>query len=129
MDVIVPLGRLLFTAIFITSGISHFTQRKGMVPYARSQGVPAPNLMIPLTGVMLLIGGLSVLVGYWARVGALLLVIFLIPTALIMHRFWGLPEHGKAQQEKAHFMKDIALAGAALMIVYFGPGPYSLRPE
>ena len=126
MDVVLLLGRILFSAIFLMSGFAHFKQRAAMVPYAKSKRAPAPELMIPITGLMLLAGGLSVLLGLYARLGGWLLALFLIPTALIMHRFWGLPDKGQAQNEQAHFMKDMALAGAALMIAYFGSGPLSI---
>ena len=126
MDPILLIGRLLFSALFIMSGFGHFTKRKQMVPYARSSGVPAPEVGVPLTGVMILLGGLSVLLGYYPKVGAWLLVLFLIPTSIYMHRFWGLEDPATAANQQAHFMKNMALAGAALMIAYFGTGPYSL---
>jgi putative oxidoreductase len=126
MDILVLVGRILFSVVFLMSAIGHFKQREAMVPYARSQGAPAPELMVPLTGVMLLLGGLSVLLGFYARAGAWLLVVFLIPTSFFMHRFRGVQDKMQAQNQQAHFMKNMGLAGAALMITYFGSGPYSL---
>jgi putative oxidoreductase len=128
MELLVPIGRLLFSVLFIQSGIGHFRQRAGMTAYARSAGVPFPEIMVPLTGLMILVGGLSVLLGVYARVGAWLLVLFLIPTALIVHRFRGVPDPQVAQNQRAHFHKNLALAGGALLIAYFGSGPYSLLP-
>jgi len=128
MELLVPIGRLLFSVLFIQSGIGHFRQRTGMTAYARSAGVPFPEIMIPLSGLMILVGGLSVLLGVYARVGAWLLVLFLIPTALIVHRFRGVPDPQVAQNQRAHFQKNLALAGGALLIAYFGSGPYSLLP-
>jgi putative oxidoreductase len=80
MELLVPLGRLLFSAMFIQSGIRHLRQRASMAAYARSMGAPLPDLMVPLTGVMILLGGISVLLGVYARAGAWLLVLFLVPT-------------------------------------------------
>jgi putative oxidoreductase len=128
MELLVPVGRLLFSLVFIQSGIGHFRQRTGMTEYARSAGAPFPEIMVPVTGLMILLGGLSILLGVYARVGAWLLVLFLIPTALIMHRFRGVPEPQVAQNQRAHFHKNLALAGAALLIAHFGSGPYSLVP-
>jgi putative oxidoreductase len=128
MEIIVLVGRVLFSMLFIMSGISHFTQRAQLVPYAKSSGAPAPGITVPLTGLMLLAGGMSVLLGAYARLGAVLLALFLLPTAVIMHRFWGLRDQGKAADERAHFSKDVSLAGAALMIAYLGSGPYSVGP-
>lgn len=126
MEWLVPVARLLLSAVFILSGLNHFTQRQGLVAYARSGNAPAPEVMVPLTGLMLLLGGLSVLLGYQVQWGAWLLVLFLIPTAFIMHRFWGLDDPMTASNQMAHFLKNLALAGAALLVAYFGPGPYSL---
>ncbi len=128
MTILVLLGRVLFSILFIMSGISHITQRASMVPYAKSSGAPAPEITVPLTGVMLLLGGLSVLLGVYPQIGAWLLVLFLLPTSFMMHRFWGLQDPMMAANQKAHFTKNIALAGAALLIAYFGTGPLSLAP-
>jgi uncharacterized membrane protein YphA (DoxX/SURF4 family) len=130
-DLVFLLGRVLFGAFFIMSAYSHLTKVGMMAQYAGSKGVPAPTLAVPVTGLMLLGGGLSILLGFQPRIGALLLVAFLVPTAVIMHRFWGLPDAAAAQHESIHFWKDITLAGAALMIYYFAsvataPWPYSL---
>jgi putative oxidoreductase len=128
MDLLVPIGRLLFSVLFIQSGIGHFQHRTAITQYARSMGAPLPEIMVPLTGLMILLGGVSVLLGVYARVGAWLLVLFLIPTALIMHRFRGVSDPQVAQNQRAHFHKNLALAGGALLIAYFGSGPYSLIP-
>lgn len=126
VEFLVPIGRLLFSAIFISSGLNHFSQRAAMVEYAKSNGVPAPGVLVPLTGAMIVLGGLSVLLGYYTAVGTWLLVVFLIPTAFFMHRFWGVDDPMVAATQMSQFMKNLALAGAALLIAYFGSGPYSL---
>ena len=128
MELLVPIGRVLFSLIFIQSGIGHFRQRTGMTEYARSAGAPRPEIMVPLTGLIILLGGLSILLGVYARAGAWLLVLFLIPTALIMHRFRGVADPQAAANQRAHFQKNLALAGGALIIAYFGSGPFSLVP-
>ena len=115
MDVIVLIGRLMFTAVFLSSAVAHFRQTKMMAGFAASRGVPAPAAATLVGGVLLAVGGLSVLLGVWADLGALLLVIFLVPTALMMHAFW--KEQGEGRMmETNQFLKDIGLAGAALML-------------
>lgn len=126
---ITVLGRVLFSLIFLVSGLTHLVRYGDMVEYATANGVPVPWLLVPFTGLMILAGGASVLLGFYARLGAWLLVLFLIPTALIMHRFWGLEDPGLASVQMAHFMKNLALAGAALLITRFGGGPGSLSEE
>jgi putative oxidoreductase len=117
MDVIVLIGRILFAALFATSAFAHFTQTAGMTEYARSsRGVPAPRLAVLAGGVLLTLGALSVLLGVWADLGALLLVVFLVPTAVLMHSFWKETEGQAKMMEQTQFSKDLALAGAALML-------------
>jgi uncharacterized membrane protein YphA (DoxX/SURF4 family) len=128
MDILVLIGRILFSAIFIGSGVQHFTRAAMMSPHAGAKGIPAPNLMVRLAGAMVFIGGISVLLGAYARMGAALLVIFLIPTAIVMHNYWTLSDPVARANDQAHFFKDFALAGAALLIWYFGSGPFSLVP-
>jgi len=69
-----------------------------------------------LGGVLLLLGGLSVLFGVWPDLGALLLVAFLLPTAFLMHGFWKESDAQTRQMEMVQFFKDLSLAGAALML-------------
>ena len=115
MDILVLIGRILFSAIFIGSGYNHLANGKAMSGYAAAKGVPAAPAATYAGGVLLLAGGVSVLFGIWADLGALLLVIFLVPTAVLMHAFWR--EEGQERMlDMIHFQKDIALAGAALML-------------
>jgi len=121
------LGRLLFSVLFLKSAYGHFTNVKGMAGYAKSVGnVPAPEAAVVGTGVALLLGGLSVLLGWHPRVGALLLVVFLLPTAFLMHPYWKLTDPMQRAGDSAQFWKDIALAGAALFIAADPNWPWPL---
>lgn len=122
------VGRLLFSMLFIGSGFSHFTQRKEMTGYARSKGLPAPGVSVLLTGAMLVAGGLMVLLGWHPDWGALLLFAFLLPTAFLMHAFWKEEDPETQGIEMAMFMKNVSLAGAALLILYYAnePWPFTL---
>jgi putative oxidoreductase len=119
VDVIVLIGRILFCFLFLTSGYAHFTQRETMAPYAASRGVPAPMQATLAGGVVLIVGGLSVLLGVWADLGSLLLAIFLLPTAVLMHGFWKETDPQTRMVETVQFSKDLALAGASLMLFAF----------
>ncbi len=127
MGVLAPIGRLLFSAIFITSGLNHFFQLEALTAVARSSGVPEPHLAVLGSGVALVVGGLCVLLGVFARLGAAAIAIFLLCTAFMVHRFWLVADPVQAQDQLVHFMKNLSMAGGALFIVYFGPGPFSLR--
>ena len=121
---VVVLGRLFFVLIFLMSGPLHFSKQE--VAYAAAQGVPLPAILVPFSGLLAVAGGLSILLGYRAKLGAWLLVIFLIPVTLMMHKFWGVHDPMMAQIQMAMFLKNVAMLGAALLITQFGAGPFSL---
>lgn len=128
MDILLLIGRVLFALLFINSGLAHFMQRDAMSGYAQFKKVPAAKFMVLATGFMILLGGIFVAAGIYADLGALLLAIFLIPTAFMMHNFWTIEDATAKQGEMINFFKNIALAGAALVIfvlvaqgVDFGP--------
>lgn len=124
MNFIVLIGRIFYALIFITSSLAHFSGP--VIAYGASQGVPMPSVLVPLAGVIAFLGGLSVLIGFKARLGAWLIVIFLVPCTLIMHKFWGLSDPMVASLQQAMFMKNLSMLGAALLITYFGAGPLSM---
>lgn len=119
-----PLGRGLFALIFITSAPGHFTQR--LIDAAAQQGVPLAVVLVPLSGIIALAGGLSVLLGYRARVGAWLIVLFLLPVTFTMHAFWTYDDPAAREMQMINFMKNIAMLGAAFFIARMGAGPFSL---
>src|SRR3989338_4156802 len=120
---IVLLGRLLFSAIFIIKSLGHFSPK--MIQFAAESGVPLAAVTVPLAGIFALLGGLSILFGYKAKIGAWLLVIFLLGTAFTMHRFWEATE-SFAMLQGLCFWKNISMLGAVLLITQFGTGPCSL---
>lgn len=121
---LVPLGRLLFSLIFLMTIPGHFTQ--GYIGYAASQGVPMPSLLVPLSGVIAFLGGLSVTLGYKTKIGAWLIVVFLVPVSLLMHNFWAVTDPMMHGVQLALFMKNVSMLGGALLLTYFGAGPVSL---
>jgi putative oxidoreductase len=117
-------GRFLFSAIFILSGFFHFSPQD--IAYAANAGVPVPAFLVPASGILALLGGLSILLGYRAKIGAWLVVLFLVPVTLMMHNFWAVKDPMMAQMQMAMFMKNVTMIGAALLISQFGAGPLSL---
>ncbi len=120
----VPIGRLLYAFVFLLSSLGHFQQ--STIDYAASHGVPLAIFLVPFSGLMILFGGLSIGLGYKARLGALLIILFLVPVTLIMHDFWNLSDPMQMMLQRAMFMKNTSMLGAALLIFYFGSGPLSL---
>jgi len=124
MRALVPIGRALFALIFVISVIGHFTGAE--IAQASAHGVPFATIVVPLSGILALVGGVSVVLGYRARFGAFLLVIFLVPVTLVMHRFWGISDPQLAMMQQINFLKNTSLIGACLLVMYHGSGPYSL---
>ena len=121
---VVLLGRLLFAAIFLMAGANHFN--KQTIGYAASQGVPLASILVPISGILAIAGGLSILLGYRAKIGAWLIALFLIPVTLMMHKFWAVSDPMMAQVQMIMFMKNVAMLGGALLISQFGAGPLSV---
>jgi putative oxidoreductase len=119
----VPVGRLLFTLLFLESVPGHFMT--ATIRHAADQGVPTASVLVPASGVLALLGGLSVLLGIKARIGALLLILFLVPVTLMMHRFWTIDDPQLAMMQRIMFMKNVSMVGGAMILSYFGAGPIS----
>ena len=120
---VVALGRVFFAAIFVLSGLGHFSNQT--IGYGASQGVPLASIAVPLSGLIVMAGGLSVLLGYRAKLGVWLIVVFLVPVTLMMHKFWAVHGPVMAQMQMVMFMKNISILGGALLISQFGAGPFS----
>ncbi len=124
MKYVVLVGRILYTAIFITAGPGHFTA--GTIGYAAAKGVPLASIVVPISGAIAILGGLSILLGFKAKYGAWLIVLFLVPVTLMIHNFWAVAEPMARQIQYLNFIKNVSMLGAALMITHFGSGPLSV---
>src|SRR5262249_23268232 len=124
------LGRAIFGGFFAYNGVTHFQHKQMMTQYVESKGVStaAAEAAVPATGVMLLAGGLSVMAGAIPRQGLATIVSFLIPLSLQMHRFWAVDDPQQRQQEMVHFAKNMALVGAALMMLQI-PEPWPISVD
>lgn len=124
MKYVFLLGRVLFSVVFIVKAVEHFSI--GLMGEASSMGVPMVNVIVPIWGILAFFGGLSILLGYHAKVGGWLIVIFLIPVTFYMHPFWMADTTVIKGMQSYCFWKNLSLIGAALMIASFGAGPLSL---
>jgi putative oxidoreductase len=120
----VLFGRIFFSLIFLLTALFHFSGNA--VAYAAAHGVPFASVAVPLSGVMGLLGGLSIALGFRAKWGAWLLVLFLVPVTFLMHNFWAESDPMAAMVQQSMFMKNISMLGGALLIAWFGSGPLSL---
>src|SRR6202051_1312612 len=121
---VVLLGRLLFVLVFLMSGPRHFMGQT--INYATSQGVPLASIAVPFSGLLALAGGLSILLGYRAKIGAWLIVLFLAGVTPMMHKFWGVSDPMMFQMQFVMFMKNVSMLGGALLITQIWTGPLSL---
>lgn len=115
MDIVLVIGRVLFALIFVNSGIAHLKNGEAMAGYAAYKGVPQPKLANALSGILMLLGGLSVALGVFADLGALVLAVVLLLMAVMMHNFWKADEASK-QAETIGFFKNVAMAGGGLVM-------------
>jgi len=123
MKYIVLLGRILYSLMFLNSGLFLFS---GMAAgYASSKGVPLASFIVPFSGVMAIVGGLLIVLGYKAKLGAWLIIAFLIPVTFIMHAFWKETDPNQMQIQISNFLKNISMLGGAFLITWFGAGPFS----
>jgi len=121
---VVLFARLLFVLIFLMSGPMHFSGQT--IAFAASQGVPLAPIAVPISGVLAIAGGLSILLGYRAKIGAWLLILFLAAVTPLMHAFWAVSEPMMHQMQFVMFMKNVSMLGGALLITQLGSGPWSL---
>ncbi len=113
------LGRVLFGAILAFTGLNQFLNLDGMVPYAEAKGVPVAGLLVPITGGMLLVGGLAITLGAYPVLGAGAIALFLLVTTPVMHDFWAASGEEK-QSEMNSFLKNTAMLGGALVFLALG---------
>ena len=111
------IGRLLFGGYFLYAGINHLKNRRQMAPYVESKGVPAPEIAVTATGIPLIIGGTSILLGLKPKYGAAAIIGFLAGVSPIMHDFWRNEDPNERQKNMVDFMKNAALAGGALALM------------
>jgi putative oxidoreductase len=118
-------GRVLYGGFFLLAGIDHWRRVDMMTPYAAAKGIPAPRLSVLGSGLLIILGGLSVLLGVRPSCGLLLLTVFLVPTSVLMHNYWAATDPSVRQLDLTNFKKNIALLGAAWMLLLM-PQPWPL---
>jgi len=117
MNIVFWIGRIIVGVYLLFNAFNHFSQLNMMSGYAQSKGVPAPKLAVLGSGVLLLIGGLSVLFWQYLFWGMIALALFLIPVTMMMHNFWTIEDQQAKMNEMVGFMKNMALLGFALIVL------------
>ena len=121
------IGRLVAGAYFIFGGLNHFFNVRTLGSYAASKGVPAPEFLVICSGALLLLGGISLILGLWPKVGVGMIVLFLVIVTPAMHTLWN--ETGMQRMaELANFTKNLGLLGAVLSLLAIPePWPASVK--
>ena len=111
------IGRLVFGGFFLYNGINHLKQRKQLAQYAETKNVPMAEAVVAATGVTLIAGGTSILLGVKPKLGTAAIAGFLAGVSPVMHNFWSVQEPGQRLNEMINFSKNIALLGSALALM------------
>jgi len=121
------IGRLIFGGYFLYNGINHIVNRKMLAQYAASKDVPKAEAAVVATGVLMAVGGTSLVLGVKPKLGSLAILGFLAGVSPIMHDFWKQENESQKQGDMIHFMKNVALAGGAVALMGVEePWPVSL---
>lgn len=121
------LGRLLIAVLFIPAGLSKITKFAATAGYMSSKGLPASEVLLVLTIIIELGGGIMILLGWRAAEAALVIALFLIPVTVIFHGFWGIEDAKMMTTQQHMFMKNVAIIGGLFCLSGLGSGPFSLR--
>jgi uncharacterized membrane protein YphA (DoxX/SURF4 family) len=111
------LGRLMFGGFFLYNGINHLKERKTLGQYAQSKNVPKPEAAVVASGVALLFGGTSILLGIKPKLGAAAIAGFLLGVSPVMHNFWSTEDPAQRMNDMINFGKNLALLGGALALM------------
>jgi uncharacterized membrane protein YphA (DoxX/SURF4 family) len=117
------VGRAIFGGFFVFNGINHFMSVAMMSGYVASKGVPMPQLAVIATGLLLVLGGISLILGAWPRVGAAMIMLFLLSVTPVMHDFWNATDPAARMNDFGNFAKNVALFGGACIAMAF-PQPW-----
>ncbi|OLD15113.1 MAG: hypothetical protein AUJ01_12925 [Acidobacteria bacterium 13_1_40CM_3_65_5] len=128
MRALFVLGRAMFGGFFAYNGVNHFRNQTMMSQNAEAKGVPAAEAAVPATGALLLAGGLSIMAGLKPKQGLAAIVGLLIPLTLQMHKFWEVQDPQQRKNEMINFSKNMALVGAALMMLQI-PEPWPVSVD
>ncbi len=121
------IGRIIVGVYYIGSGIRHFKDINMMAGYAESKGVPVPKLAVAGSGLLLLIGGVSILIGDHPAIGIAAISLFLIGVTPMIHNFWAVSDPQQRMAEMINFTKNLGLLGSTLMFLAIPhPWPFSL---
>lgn len=123
------VGRILLALIFVMAGFGKIPGFEQTAGYMASKGLPMVNILLALTIVIELGGGLMIMLGLFARYAAAIIFLFCIPVTFIFHDFWNVADAQAAYMQQLFFMKNLAIMGGLALVVAFGSGKFSIKQE
>jgi uncharacterized membrane protein YphA (DoxX/SURF4 family) len=121
VDVVFIIGRLIFGGYWVLSGLNHFINMKILADLVRQKGIPFPvELSVAVTGLMMLLGGLTIILGVYTYIGMALIILFLLSAMIFVHRFWEMSDPMARMMEMILFMRNAAYIGVLLMLYTLG---------
>ena len=121
----VVIARILLALMFVLAGVGKLGGLEGTAGYIASKGLPLPMVLAVATGVLELVAGVLLIIGWQARWAALALAAFTLVASVIFHNFWAMPAAQQMMQQLM-FMKNLAVTGGLLFVFAFGAGSLSL---
>lgn len=126
-ELISPLvGRLVLAWFFLTSSFTYGAQWHATIMLMSMKDIPAPALLLAGAILLMIMGGLSLIFGFYARAGALALFAFTVAASILMHDYWHIRDHGAHAADYDIFARNMAIAGGLLLVVGMGAGPFSI---
>jgi putative oxidoreductase len=119
------LARFCLSLVFLWSGVTKLGDPEGGKKEIAALGLPMPRLFLAMTILCQIAGGLMVLVGFRARLGALALLGFTIAATLMAHRTSGLSGAAR-QQQMTTSLEHLAIVGGFLLLIIYGAGTFSI---
>ena len=123
--IVAPLGRFLLSLIFVASAAGKLADWNGTLKMLVDKDLPSPDVLLSIAVALEIIGGLMVMLGFFARWGAVALLLFIVPASVLMHNFWA-ADPSVSQMQMINFMKNVSITGGLLLVLAFGSGPFSL---
>jgi putative oxidoreductase len=118
--IVVLIGRILFGVYFVLTGLGfHVAKSKMAVEYSRGAGFPLAAIAGWPTGLWMTAGAVSVGLGIWPDVGALMIAAFLIPAMAWFHRYWEVEDPMQKQMQQGFFFRNLIGIGAILIMFGF----------
>lgn len=127
-NIVALVGRVLLALIFIISGFAKIPGFEATAGYMASKGLPMAQVLLVITIVLEIGGGLMIAIGWKSRWAAIAFFLWLIPVTFVFHKFWGIPA-GEVQNQMNHFLKNVSIMGGMLLLYAYGPGTYSVEKK